>query len=79
MYQLLVDPLTWCLQRLPTKSRSKAHHRLVVLSSLSQTTKKVAPTPQFSQVQNQKKQTNKQTKIIQLPVTKSHQIPADNP
>ncbi len=25
------------------------------------------------------KQKNKQTKIIQLPVTKSHPIPADNP
>jgi hypothetical protein len=63
---------------LPTKSRSEAHHRLAVSSSLSQTTKKVAPAPQFSGVQNQNKK-NKQTKIIQLPVTKSHRIPTDNP
>jgi hypothetical protein len=45
IYQLLVDHLTPRLQRLPTKSRSEAHHLLAVSSSLSQTTKKVAPAP----------------------------------
>jgi len=59
--QLLGDLLTPHLQRLPTKAASDAHHRLAVLSSSSQTTKKIAPAPRFSGVQNYNSKNNNTT------------------
>jgi hypothetical protein len=59
--QLLGDLLTSHLQRLLTKSASDAHHRLAVLSSSSQTTKKIAPTPRFSGVHNYNNKNNNTT------------------
>jgi hypothetical protein len=61
--QLLVNHLTLCPQRLPTKSRSEAQHCLAVPSALRHKKKKtIAPEPRFSGVE----------KKIQLPVTKSY-------
>jgi len=59
--QLLGDLLTPHLQRMLTKATSDAHHRLVVLSSSSQTTKKIAPAPQFSGVHNYNNKNNNTT------------------